>query len=219
MIIENREEKQELLYSAYGYNVFGVLAEYKWTYDGSGRTEKCITRIVITDSDNKELCNRYLGNNVIFMNVFNKHIDNILWYLNHEKVDSWELDHHIIQKVLIENVSLLSCKVEQRKQKEKQEAEFNKQIAEREAIENKKKKAIQEYCIKKKLYYKFFYSNLYVFKINKEVDKVTELLDNANSKQFESFIDYAIKYPQNELTLVYTGSELDRMLSELKSIA
>ena len=221
MIIDNKEAKQELLYTAYGFTVYGKLATYEWTYDGSGRTEKCLTTISINDADNKELCNKYLGNNCIFKNVFDKHIDNILWYLNHEKVDSWTINHDIIQKVLIENISLFSHRVEQQKQKEKQEAENKKRYAEIEAIENKKKEAIQNYCDKKKLYCKFIYNNLYVFKIKKDVEKVTELLNNADSNRMESYVDYATKHPNNELTVVYIAEykELDKMFNELKEIA
>lgn len=223
MIIDNKEAKQELLYSAYGFSVYGIVATYQWNYDGSGRTEKCLTRIVFTDSDNKELCNRYLGNNIIFMHVFDKNIDNILWHLNREKVDSWQLDHDIIQKVLVENCCFFSHRIEQRKQKEKQEEENKKRNAEREAIENEKKKEIQEYCNKKNLYCKFIYSNLYVFKIKKDVEKVTELLNNADSKQMDSYVDYATKYPNNELTFIYSeycynDLSYDKMLAELKEI-
>lgn len=126
MIIENREAKQELLYSAYGFTVYGIIATYRWTYDGSGREEKCLTRISINNSDNKELINRYLGNNIIFMHVFDKNIDNILWSLLHDSIDEWQLDHEIIQKVLVENCCFFSHRIEQRKQKEKQEEENKK---------------------------------------------------------------------------------------------
>lgn len=221
MIIDNKEAKQELLYSAYGFSVYGIVATYKWNYDGSGRTEKCLTRIVFTDADDKELCNRYLGNNIIFMHVFDKNIDNILWYLNKESVDSWQLDHEIIQKVLIENCCFFSHRIEQRKQKEKQEAENKKHIAEREAIENEKKKEIKAYCEKKKLYCKFDYNNLYVFKIRQNVEKVEEMLNNADSRMLELYITYAKDHPNNELQFIYAGyyKELDQMLAELKEVA
>lgn len=224
MIIDNKEAKQELLYTAYGFSVYGIVATYQWNYDGSGRIEKCLTRIVFMDSDNKELCNKYLGNNIIFMHVFDKNIDNILWHLNREKVDSWQLEHDIIQKVLIDNCCFFSHRIEQRKQKEKQEEENRRLIAEREAIENQKKEEIKQYCNKKKLYCKFIYNNLYVFKIKKDTEKVTELLDNADNTRMDSYVDYAKKYPNNELTLVYSGysyndSDFAKMLIEIKEIA
>jgi hypothetical protein len=221
MIIDNREAKQELLYTAYGFSVYGIVANYQWTYDGSGRTEKCLTRIIFTDSDNKELCNKYLGNNIIFMHVFDKNIDNILWHLNREKVDSWQLDHDIIQKVLVENCCFFSHRIEQRKQKEKQEEENRKRITEREVIQNEKKEEIKEYCNKKKLYCKFDYNNLYVFKIRQNVEKVEEMLNKADSRLLELYINYANNHPNNELQFVYAGyyKELDQMLTELKEIA
>ena len=53
MIIENKDAKHELLYSAYGFTVYGIIATYEWTYDASGRTEKCLTRIIFKDAENK----------------------------------------------------------------------------------------------------------------------------------------------------------------------
>lgn len=223
MIIDNREAKQELLYSGYGFTVYGTMATYRWTYDESGREEKCLTRISINNADNKELINRYLGNNIIFMHVFDKNIDNILWSLSRDSIDEWQLDHEIIQKVLIENCCFFSHRIEQRKQKEKQEEENRKRIAEREAIENEKKEEIKAYCEKKKLYCKFDYNNLYVFKIrNKEsLERVTDMLNKADGTQLEMYVNYANNHPNNELQFIYAGyyKELDQMLNELKSVA
>lgn len=127
MIHTNKEAKTELLYQAYGFSVYGKVSIYEWTYDGSGRTEKCLAdHIIFKDAENNILCDRYLGNNIIFMHVFDKNIDNILWYLDHETVDNWTIDHDIIQKVLIENGCFFSHRIEQRKQKEKQDAEKQK---------------------------------------------------------------------------------------------
>lgn len=221
MIIENKEAKQELLYNAYGFSVYGIMATYEWTYDASGRTEKCLTRIIFKDAEGKEIYNRYLGNNIVFMHVFDRHIDNVLWFLDHETVDEWTIDHDIIQKTLIENGTFFSYRIEQRKNKEKQEEENRKRIAEREAVENEKKEEIKAYCEKKKLYCKFIYGNLYVFKIRHSIEKVTETLDNADDKMLEMYINYANNHPNNELKFIYAGyyKELDQMLIELKEIA
>lgn len=223
MIIDNKDAKQELLYTAYGFTVYGIVADYEWTYDGSGRREKCLTSISINDSDNKELCNRNLGNNCIFMRIFNENIDNILWYLNKENItDSWIINNDIVQKILISNNSVLPYQIKQRRDREQREEQNNKQIAERQAVENENRKAIQNYCDKKKLYCKFIYNDLYVFKINKDVEKVTELLNNADSKHMDSYIDYATKYPNNELTIVYIGTgykDINTILTELKQVA
>ena len=110
-----------------------------------------------------------------------------------------------------------------KKQKEKQEEENRKRIAEREAIENEKKEEIKAYCEKKKLYCKFIYGDLYVFKIRNtdRQEEVIRLLDKADDRQMELYVNYANNHPDNELQFIYAGyyKELDQMLIELKAVA
>lgn len=223
MILENKNVQIELLYSAYGFSVYGKVSIYKWTYDGSGRTEKCLAdHITINNSDNNQIYDRYLGNNVVFMRIFDKNIDNILWYLNHETVDNYGLDK-IIQEALIENSNFFSHRVEQRKQKEKQEEENRKRVSELERIENIKKDEIKAYCKKKNLYCRFIFSDLYVFKIkdNDRIQEIANLLDKVDGTQLETYIDYANKCSSFELQLIYAGyrKSLDTLFSELKEVA
>ena len=87
----------------------------------------------------------------------------------------------------------------------------------------KKKEEIKAYCEKKKLYCKFDYSNLYVFKIrNTETkERVIDMLNKADSTQLEMYINYANNHPNNELQFIYAGyyKELDQMFIELKEVA
>lgn len=98
-----------------------------------------------------------------------------------------------------------------------------KRIAEREAADNVKKEEIKVYCDKKKLYCRFMYNDLYVFKIrNTDRQKEVEtLLNNADSTQLEMYVTYANDHPNNELQFIYAGyyKELDKMFSELKEVA
>lgn len=117
-MVINEEKTEITLYKAYGYAVKGTKGTYRWTYDGSGREEECITKIVFLAPDGTELLSRYMGNNIIFMSCFNSHIDNILWHLAHEVVTENALDR-LLYDVLVRNTCLFSYLIEQRKRKVK----------------------------------------------------------------------------------------------------
>lgn len=207
------------LYESYNFKVSGITQIYHSHV--FNEDNDIVSTIIITDiQTNKEIFNRNLENNFVKRTIFDKCIDNILFYFSRNTLDSYSIDK-TINDVLVQNNGNIFChRMDQIKDKEKQEAENNKRIAEREAIENEQRKEIQNYCNKKKLYCKFTYSDLYVFKINKDAEKVTELLNNADSNRLEMYVEYARNYPSNELTLVYIGNkELDKMLTELKQVA
>lgn len=106
----------ENLYAAYGLSVSGVKATYQWTFDGSNRKEDCLTHICIR-KNGREIYNKELGNNVIFLSTFERHIDYILWFLSKERVDAYDLEK-IVKETLIDNKSLFSYRIEQRMRKE-----------------------------------------------------------------------------------------------------
>lgn len=205
------------LYESYNFKVTGVTQVYHSSV--FNEDNDIVSTITITDTQtNKEIFNRNLCNNFVKKTIFDKCIDNVLFYFSRNVLDSYSINK-TINDVLVQNNGTIFChRMDQIKDKEKQELENKKRIAEREAIENENKKLIQEYCNKKNLYCKFIYSDLYVFKINKDIEKITDLLNSADSDKMDSYVDYATKYPNNELTVIYIGSDFDTMLSDLKSI-
>ena len=113
------------LYQAYGLTVNGIIHDYVWTIYENKR-EKCYTYIEFLDAEGNIFYSRQMGNNVILEGCFQKHIDNVLWYLSHDtdfdRNNSYDFDK-LITDVLIKNSALFSYRIEQRKQKEKRKEE------------------------------------------------------------------------------------------------
>ena len=115
------------LYQAYGLTVNGIIHDYVWTIYENKR-EKCYTYIEFLDAEGNIFYSRQMGNNVILEGCFQKHIDNILWYLSHDtdfdRSNSYDFDK-LITDVLIKNSALFSYRITKNARKKKHNGSQN----------------------------------------------------------------------------------------------
>lgn len=216
MIIDKYNATEKELCTAYGYTVHGKEATYRWTYDGSGRKENCFTSIRIV-KDGKEIYSRTLGNNIIFASCFEKNIDCLLWWIDRDQPDAYSIEN-TIQKVLIDNSSIFSYQIENRKRKEKKKEKDRQKEEDRKATE----KAIDNYATEKKMDLFKVYSQYYVFKFENE--KLRDTFRSATAATLEKYIDFIVQNPANkEASIVYHGdsynNDLHSILEDIKRIA
>lgn len=220
MIVDRNNAMEKELYCAYGYTVYGKKAIYIWTYDGSGREEDCYTSLRI-EKEGSDLYKKNFGNNCIciFHGIFQKNIDCFLWWIDKEQPDAWTIEQQV-QKVLINNDCMFAHIIGNRRKKEEREQQEKKRAQQMEEKRQAVITEIMEYCNKRGLGIAYDgCSNMAVFKINRDAEKVKNLL--ADATQLKFILDYAKKYPENELTLVYEKdymSDWKDVLSDIKQI-
>ena len=204
------------LYQAYGLTVNGIIHDYVWTIYENKR-EKCYTYIEFLDAEGNIFYSRQMGNNVILEGCFQKHIDNVLWYLSHDtdfdKSNSYDFDK-LITDVLIKNSALFSYRIEQRKQNEKRKEEETQRIAERQAEEKKQIDSIKDYCSRKGLFFYQDYSECYLLKAHTET--ALNMITTADKKQMDYIIDFARKYPDNKDVQIVKHDTMENILKYIK---
>lgn len=109
------ETKEAKLYEAYSMVVYGNVNRYEWTIYPDRPDEEVYVSIRI-ERDGEDIVNEKLGNNCISKEVFEKTIDNLLWWLDQDKPDPYEVEK-VIFKSLCENRSLFNYRIESRKRK------------------------------------------------------------------------------------------------------
>lgn len=127
MIIRN-ESKVIGLYEAYGYRFVGCVADYESEYIDAGVVRKVITKIAIIDQKTGEtIYKETLGNRVIFFETFEKHCDDILYYLRKNTFDRIDLEN-FVNKLVKNNLTLFSHNIEIQKRKEAEEKALSERI-------------------------------------------------------------------------------------------
>lgn len=202
MIIDRKEAKKETLFQAHGYTVEGIKAVYRWTYDGSNREENCLTSLYITDADGKEVYRHYGFNNPIFMTCFEKNIDCLLWWMQHNQPDAYSIEK-TFHDVFIKNSCFFSHRIRQRMQAEKRKEEERQKALEK-ALEREKIEAeISGYCIENNLKLYKTFSRLYIMEFT---DSKTEaLFNNADARQLENYIDFITQNGCKEAKILYSA--------------
>lgn len=114
MIIDKKDARKELLYTAYGYAVEGIKATYIYTYDGSNREEDCLTSLYITDVEGKEIYTYKGFNNPISCTCFEKNIDCFLWWIQHDTPGNYDIKK-TFNDVFVNNRGIFSHRIIQMK--------------------------------------------------------------------------------------------------------
>ena len=217
-IIYNPSVKETELYSAYGYTVSGKANRYEWTYDGSGREEDCYINITIADAYGHVVFSHDMGNNAILEGTFNRHIDNFLWWIANENPSDYDMEN-TLYKVLVRNSTLFSYQIENRKAKQRREETEQKAIAERQRLENEQIEKIQAYCDQSGFILYRSWKGLYIFRVNYNTEQVTQALKKTiqadNTAAMDHYIEYAERYPENEITIVFSG-EIENAMQFIK---
>lgn len=188
MIIRN-ESKVIGLYEAYGYRFVGCVADYESEYIDAGVVRKVITKIAIIDQKTGEtIYKETLGNRVIFLDTFEKHCDDILYYLSKNTFDMIDLEN-LINKLVKNELTLFSHNIEIQKRKEAEEKAFSERIEKAKEQENKLLSLVHD-----KKYEIYFGKRLYILEFESDKEKqYWNKLENAEK-------NHVIKRIHNEST-------------------
>lgn len=162
MIIRN-ESKVIGLYEAYGYRFVGCVADYESEYINTGVVREVITKIAIIDQKTGgTIYKEILGNRVIFFDTFEKHCDDILYYLSKNTFDVIDLEN-LVNKLVKNNLTLFSHNIGIQKRKETEERAFFERIEKAKEQENRLVSLVYD-----KKYEIYFGKRLYILKFESE---------------------------------------------------
>ena len=201
----NVEEKK--LYKAYGLTVYGKINRYVWTIH-NGKEDECIITLQIADSDGNNILDMYLGNVCIMYDIFDETIDNFLYWISTENPDTEQIEKQVYQS-LCQSDCWFNDRITNQKFKERQQAETQRRIEEREARKRAALDKIKEYCRKKNLI--FYYDGWKAYLLETSCDAATSIINQAiaekNHTDMERYIQFAEKYPDNkDLRIIQSGA-------------
>lgn len=219
LIYSFKETEEKELYNAYSMTVYGNINRYKWTIYPDRPDEEVYTSIRI-EKDGEDIVNEKLGNRCIFKEVFEKTIDNLLWWLDQDKPDPYEVEK-IIFKSLCENSSLFNYRIESRKRKMLEKYRENERAEKRKIQMKELFHQLQSICDKKKwlLYQHGEYSECFIFKAKNKRAKehILDTIAADKSNRIKSFADFAKEHPDNmDVELIAFGyiEDVVNMLKE-----
>lgn len=206
-LIYKKNSPEKLVYSAYGLYVFAKEHDYEWTIFKDKPTEKCYTFIRICTEKNgifNDIYKTNVGNNVIFEKIFKTTVDNFLYWIINNQLNTIEINN-LVYNTLCKSNCLFNYKIEnlKRKDQEIKEAQKRAEIA----AENKRKtvEKVQKYCEK----YKYFYfqngGKNYILKPKN--NKIMDLFRSTeNTRTLEIYADFAENNPENkQVEFVFCG--------------
>lgn len=214
MIIRN-ESKVIGLYETYGYRFVGCVADYESEYIDAGVVRKVITKIAIIDQKTGEtIYKETLGNRVIFFETFEKHCDDILYYLRKNTFDRIDLGN-LINKLVKNELTLFSHNIEIQKRKEEKEKVLFERIEKAKEQENR----LLSWAHNKK-YEIYFGERLYILEFesnkekqywnkleNAEKDHVIERIHNESTTGINIIFESDYSYFGNTCNMVKSGLE------------
>lgn len=201
----NVEEKK--LYKAYGLTVYGKINRYVWTIH-NGKEDECIITLRIAENAGNNVLDMYLGNVCIMYDTFDRTIDNFLYWISTENPDAEQIKKQVYQS-LCQSDCWFNHRITNRKFKERQQAETQRKIEEREEKKQATLDKIKEYCRKKNLI--FYYDGWKVYLLKaldaKGRELVNQAIEEKNHDYMVSYIQFAEKYPDNkDLHIIQSGT-------------
>ena len=219
LVYSFKETEEAKLYEAYGMVVYGNVNKYEWTIYPDRPDEDVYTSIRI-EKDGEDIVNEKLGNRCISKEVFEKTIDNLLWWLDQDKPDPYDVEK-IIFKSLCENSSLFNYRIESRKRKMLEKYRENERAEKRKIQMKELFHQLQYICDKKKwlLYQHGEYSECFIFKAKNKRAKehILDTIAADKSNRIKSFADFAKEHPDNtDVELIALGyiEDVVNMLKE-----
>lgn len=221
LVYSFKETEEAKLYEAYGMIVYGNVNKYTWTIYPDRPDEEVYTSIRI-EKDGEDIANEKLGNRCIFKEVFERTIDNFLWWLDQDKPDPYDVERMIL-KSLCENNSLFNYRIESRKQKMLEKYRENERVEKRKIQMKELFHQLQSICDKKKwLLYQhgdYPYCDCYIFKAKNKRAKeyILDAIAADKSNRIKSFADFAKKHADNtDVELIAFGyiEDVVNMLKE-----
>ena len=121
-VLWNREAPEKKRYSAYGMTVYGKVNTYQWNIFAGNPVEKCLISLRIVRenvTESQEIVNLSMGNNVILERVFERTIDNFLYWIDKEFPFDNEIEEAVF-RVLTKFSIVFNSNMERLKWKEKE---------------------------------------------------------------------------------------------------
>jgi len=205
-IIYDGNVEEEKLYKAYGLTVYGKINRYVWIIHNE-KEDECIIALRIADSAGNNVLDMYLGNVCIMYDTFDRTIDNFLYWISTENPDTEQIKKQVFES-LCKSDCWFNHRITNRKFKERQQAETQRKIEEREEKKQATLDKIKEYCQKKNLI--FYYDGWKVYLLETSCNAATSLVNQAiaekNHTDMERYIQFAEKYPENrDLHIIQCG--------------
>lgn len=213
-IIYNGNVEEKELYSAYGMTVYGKENDYDWTIYPDRPREKCYISLRITNIINgkqNEIINITLGNRCIFKENFDRTIDNFLYWIDKDFPFDDAIENAVFKSLTCTD-SIFNHRIEMRKYRERQDEEQQKRIEEREKKERAAVVEIIDYCTKHGCFLYEKHGEIVIVKPlhDKAKKMVKDVIDQCNTERMGMYIDFALKYPENnDLRIVTSGMAED----------
>ena len=121
-VLWNREAPEKKVYSAYGMTVYGKVNTYQWNIFSGNPVEKCLISLRIVReniTESQEILNISMGNNVILERVFERTIDNFLYWIVKECPFDNKIEEEVF-RVLTKFSTAFNSNMERLKWKEKE---------------------------------------------------------------------------------------------------
>lgn len=197
MLLHETESKEMIkLYSAYEMIVNGKTAIYRYTCFNEP-DKKVITHFTISDCTGKIIIDFPCGNNFIFIENFERTIDNFLFWIKENSPDKYIIENKVYDS-LVQSDSLFNYRMEQLKKKEQEKVTQLNYIQKCKELENDVKKAAETFNI----YLWWNYSQVYILDFTEE--QFREMFDSASSQIKENYIDFAINNQGCGIDILYT---------------
>lgn len=209
LIYTGSKEKQ--IYAAYGMTVYGVQDRYDWTIYSNKPTENVYTKLRI-EKDGDNIIDIQLGNRCIFEENFNRIIDNFLWWIDRDNPDSYDIEKAVF-KSLCQTDSLFNHLIGNRKRKEKADADERTRVETIYAEQNRQLEHIQDYCNKNGFVAKQYYEKICIIKLHNE--NVRQMIENADSKQFEGLMKFMNEHPDNKDAVIIMYGDLEEIVNKI----
>lgn len=215
-IIYNSNVEEKELYSAYGMTVYGKENDYDWTIYPNRPTEKCYISLRITNIINgkeNEIINITLGNRCIFKENFDRTIDNFLYWIDKDMPFDDAIENAVFKSLTCVD-SIFNHRIEMRKYREHKEEELQKLIKEREKKERAAVVEIIDYCTKHGYFSYEKHGEIVIVKPlhDKAKKMVKNVIDQYNTERMEAYIDFAMKYSENNDLRIVSSGTIDEVL-------
>lgn len=203
--------KEKQIYTAYEMTVYGIQDRYDWVIYDNKPMENVYTKLRI-EKDGKDIINLHLGNRCIFEENFNRTIDNFLWWIDKDNPDTYDIEN-VVFKSLTQTDSLFNHLIGNRKRKEKTVADERARVEAIHAEQNRQLEQIRQYCDREGLVAKQYLDKVYIIKLHNE--NVRQMIENADSKQFEGLMNFMNEHPDNKDAVIVMYGKLEEIANKI----
>ena len=206
------KEKEKKIYEMFGISVYGKVDRYTWSIYPDKPDEDCLTQIRFEQNGN-DIYSTYLGNNCIFMENFNRTIDNFLWWIVNDMPDGYYIEKQVFKSLTAAD-SLFNHKIGLRRKNEAKKKAEEERVANLQSEWERKVTFMENVCSKCGwlLYTNKIWESCTIFKTKTDIGRhfLDELIYDDDKKRIDGIVDFINKNPQNpdaELIMVGTIDE------------